>query len=266
MTRLACNAFVGIVLLFLAAPLVVIAGVSLNQPKRLLFPPQGFSVKWYAALFTENDWASALTNSVIVAVLASVLAVGVALPVAHLAWSRRSPFARALFGLGIAPFMLPPVISALGFLVFWLSLGLYGSILATVVSHGVFLVALPLVTVSLGLEGIDRSLIEAARTMGANGRTVFLTVVFPLIRPYLVSGFAFAAVLSLNEYIIAYMVAGFSVETLPIKVFNSLRYGYTPVMASAAVLFVLVAVAVFGAVARFGDLPRLLGAYRSSQT
>ena len=263
MMMLASRTFAGAVLLFLAAPLVVIAGVSLNQPRQLLFPPEGISVRWYGELFTKNDWASALANSVTIAILASILAVCVALPLAHLAWSRGSLSTRILFGLGIAPFMLPPVISALGFLVFWLSVGLYGNILATIVSHGVFLVALPLVTISLGLEGIDRSLVEAARTMGANNRTVFLTVVFPLIRPYLISGFAFAAVLSLNEYIIAYMVAGFSVETLPIKVFNSLRYGYTPVMAAASVLFVLIAVAVFGAVARFGDLPRLLGAHRS---
>ena len=184
----------------------------------------------------------------------------VALPLAHLAWSRGIFITRALFALGIAPFMLPPVISALGFLIFWLTAGFYGNILATIISHGIFLTALPLVTISLGLDGIDRSLVEAARTMGASRWTVFQTVVFPLIRPYLICGYAFAAVLSLNEYIIAYMVAGFSVETLPIKVFNALRYGYTPIMASASVLFVGIAVVVFGTAAWFGDLPRLLGA------
>lgn len=76
----------------------------------------------------------------------------------------------------------------------------------------------------------------------------------------MVSGHAFAFVLSLNEYIVAYMVAGFTVETLPIKIFNSLRYGYTPVMAVAAVLFALPAVLNFSLVGRIGNLPRLLGA------
>ena len=66
--------------------------------------------------------------------------------------------------------------------------------------------------------------------------------------------------LSLNEYIVAYMVTGFTVETLPIKIFNSLRYGYTPVMASVAVAFVLLAALIFGLIGRFGDLPKLLGA------
>lgn len=265
MTGWSSRSFVGAVLVFLAAPLVVVAGVSVNRPKQLLFPPEGFSLHWYAELFARSDWANALTNSVIIAALAGLLAVSIALPLAYFIWSRGGYWARALFGLGIAPFMLPPVVSALGFMVFWISAGLYGHVLGTIVSHGIFLIALPLVTISLGLEAVDRPLLEAARTMGANRRTVFLTVILPLICPYVISGFAFAAVVSLNEYIIAYMVAGFTAETLPIKIFNSLRYGYTPTMASAAVLFVLVAVVVFGMVARFGDLPRLLGAHRSEE-
>lgn len=81
-----------------------------------------------------------------------------------------------------------------------------------------------------------------------------------MVRPYMISGYAFAFVLSLNEYIVAYMVAGFTVETLPIKIFNSLRYGYTPVMAAVTVVFVLMAALVFGLIGWFGDLPKLLGA------
>jgi len=136
---------------------------------------------------------------------------------------------------------------------------------ATVISHAVFLVTLPLVTISLGLQAIDPALIEAARVMGATRAKVLRTVVMPLIVPYMISGYAFAFVLSLNEYIIAYMVAGFTVETLPIKIFNSLRYGYTPIMGVVSVLFVLIAVAVFGLIGRFGNLPRLLGAERTRE-
>ena len=124
---------------------------------------------------------------------------------------------------------------------------------------------LPLVTISLGFESIDHEIVEAAQTMGADSGTVVKTVIFPMIRPYMISGFAFAFVLSLNEYIVAYMVSGFTVETLPIKIFNSLRYGYTPVMASVAVVFVLLAVIIFGLIGRFGDLPKLLGAMRPEE-
>jgi putative spermidine/putrescine transport system permease protein len=265
MKRFFSSTFVALVLSFLAAPIVVVLGVSLNEPRRLLFPPEGFSLRWYADLFRESDWLAALQNSLIIATCASILAVSIALPLALHVWKRKGFMVRALFGLGVAPFLLPPVISALGFMSFWISTGFYGRIEATIISHAVFLVTLPLVTISLGLQSIDAQLLEAARTMGADERKTFRTVTFPLIRPYMISGFAFAFVLSLNEYIIAYMVSGFTVETLPIKIFNSLRYGYTPVMAAVAVSFVLLAALIFGLVARFGDLPRLLGAERTAR-
>ncbi|WP_209424715.1 ABC transporter permease [Pararhodobacter sp. SW119] len=250
------------ILLLLAAPLVVVTGVSLNGGQSLNFPPQDMSLRWYGALFQQPDWLGPLRNSVLIAALASLLAVAVALPLALHVWARGGWLGRALYTLGVAPFMLPPVITALGFLVFWISLGMYGQFSATVVSHAVFLVTLPVVTISLGLQAIDPALIEAARVMGAPRAKVLRTVVLPLIVPYMISGYAFAFVLSLNEYIIAYMVAGFTVETLPIKIFNSLRYGYTPIMGVVSVLFVAIAVAVFGLIGRYGNLPRLLGAER----
>jgi putative spermidine/putrescine transport system permease protein len=261
MSVLLRNLFFCVVGLFLALPLVIVAGISVNQGQQLLFPPKGFSLNWYTAVFTEPEWRGALQNSVVIAICAAALSVSIALPLAYVMWSKGGAIAKSLFALGLAPFTLPPVISALGFLVFWINAGGYGQMYATIISHAIFLVTLPLVTLSLGFESIDRQLVEAARTMGATDRKLFSTVLLPLIRPYLISGFAFAFVLSLNEYIIAYMVSGFTVETLPIKIFNALRYGYTPIMASVSVIFVLVAVLVFSLIARFGDLPKLMGAW-----
>jgi putative spermidine/putrescine transport system permease protein len=260
------NLLMAAVLAILLAPLVVVAGVSVNEKKELLFPPRGFSLAWYGELLSQADWLNAVKNSLIIAVVSAALAVSIAFPLAYFLWRHRVWYAQVLFGLGVAPFMLPPVITALGFLLFWVNVGLYGNMIATLISHAIFFVTLPLVTISLGLESIDRQIIEASTTMGADSRKVFSTVVLPMVRPYLVSGYAFAFVLSLNEYIVAYMVAGFTVETLPIKIFNSLRYGYTPVMAAVAVVFVLVAILVFGLIARFGDLPKLLGAWSSKET
>ena len=76
----------------------------------------------------------------------------------------------------------------------------------------------------------------------------------------MVAGFAFAFVLSMNEFIISYFLGQFATVTLPVKIFSQLRSGYSPVIASVAVMFILLAVAVFGLIARFGDLPKLLGA------
>lgn len=260
MSRLPRNLFLAAVLLFLSAPLIVVAGVSVNEKKRLLFPPRGFSLSWYGELVSQNQWLTPVMNSLIIATFAAAVAVSIALPLAYFLWRYKVFYAKVLYALGLVPFALPPVITALGFLMFWGSLGYWGRIENVIVSHGVFLMTLPLVTISLGLESIDPAMTEAAATMGADERSVFRTITLPLIVPYILSGYAFAFVLSLNEYIIAFMVAGFTVETLPIKIFNSLRYGYTPVMASVSVLFFVLAAVIFGLIARFGDLPKLLGA------
>lgn len=258
--RVLRNVFFTAIGIFLALPLVVVAGVSVNAQQTLAFPPKGFSLGWYGEIVTNPEWRNALLASLGLALFSAALAVAIALPLAWFLWRRHAPWANIFRLLGIAPFTLPPVITALGLLSFWATAGVYGQAWTAVVSHAIFFVTLPLVTLSLGFSAIDISLVEAASTMGADERTVFRTVVLPLIRPYIVSGYAFAFVLSLNEYIVAYMTVGFTVETLPIKIFNALRYGYTPTMASVSILFVVLAAIVFGLVARFGDLPRLLGA------
>ncbi|MDH4248860.1 MAG: ABC transporter permease, partial [Deltaproteobacteria bacterium] len=217
---------------FLLAPLLVVAGVSLNARKQLLFPPEGYSLRWYDELLTSAEWLVPVKNSLIIAASSGLVALSVALPLAYFLWRHRVVYARVLLSLGIAPFILPPVITALGFLIFWTASGVYGLMPTVILSHGIFFTTLPLVTLSLGFESIPPEVIEAAETMGANQRTIFLTVLLPMVVPYIISGYLFTFVLSLNEYIVAYMVAGFTVETLPIKIFNSLRYGYTPVMAA----------------------------------
>jgi putative spermidine/putrescine transport system permease protein len=256
MTRLFFWA-VGIVIV---APFIVIAGVSVNERRSLNFPPEGFNLAWYAELFVDTGWRSALLTSVGVAFAAAALAVAVALPVAWFNWRYKTGFGRAVVAVGAMPFLLPPVITAVGFLSFFIMIGAYGYLWTVIVAHAVFLVTLPIITLSLGFEDIDESLVDASRSMGADEWTLTRTLVLPMIRPYLVSGFAFVFVISLNEYIIATMTVGAVTETLPMKIFNTLRYGYTPVMAAASVVFVATTVLIFALVARFSDLPKLMGA------
>ena len=108
-----------LVALFLAAPLIVVAGVSVNEKQDLAFPPNGFSLAWYAQIFVDPEWRQALIASVLLAVSSAALAVAIALPLAWFLWRRIAPWANIFQLLGVAPFILPPVITALGFLTFW---------------------------------------------------------------------------------------------------------------------------------------------------
>ena len=261
MTRLARNLFYSTVLVVLSAPLFIVAGVSVNEKKFMIFPPRGFSFRWFTEVFEKTKWSEPLTNSLIIAFSSGVIALTIALPIAYFLWRYRVTYAKALYAMGLMPFALPPVITARGMLFFWVELGHTGQIENIILGHSVFLVTLPMVMISLGLESIDREVIEAARTMGADDRRTFFTIILPLVRPYMVAGFAFVFVLSMNEFIISYFLGQFAVVTLPVKIFSQLRSGYSPVIASVAVMFMLLAVAVFGLIARFGDLPKLLGAW-----
>ena len=253
------------VALFLAAPIVVVAGVSVNEKKTLQFPPEGFSLAWYGQIFADAGWRNAFLTSIAIAALAAALAVLIAFPLTWSQWRRPSAWVGIFQGLGMTPFILPPVITALGFLSFWATVGAYGAPWTVVISHAIFFVTLPLVTLTLGFASIDREISRLARRWEpttARSPPVIRPMVGPIFSPANPS----RSLLSLNEYIVAYMVVGFTMETLPIKIFNSLRYGYTPTMAAVTVVFVAIAALIFGLVARFGDLPRLLGAWASKET
>lgn len=245
--------------LYLLAPLAVVTGVSFNDQPMMSFPPTHTSLRWYEVFFKDQSWLSALQVSLKVALCAASLAVLIAFPIAYLGWKRASWLSRLLNGMTVLPFMLPLVVLAVVFLVFWSWVGGSGTLGSTVISHAIVLSAMPLAFITLGFVSIDTSLVESARTMGAKDQDVLRTVILPIVLPYLCSGFVFVFVSSLNEYIIAYLVAGFTVETLPIKVFNSLRMGFQPTMCVGAVVFMVLGVAAFSLVAKIGDLPRLLG-------
>jgi putative spermidine/putrescine transport system permease protein len=247
-------------LVFLVAPLLVIAIVSINENRYMDFPPEGFSLEWYTTLWIDIGWRSSIVSSLVVATAGAALAVVIATPLAYVLRAYRIRLAPLLYALGILPFMLPPVISALGAQVFWNATGHVGRIENVIVAHGIFFSTLPLITISLAMETMDPALPEAAQTLGANPRTTFRTITLPLLVPSMITGYAAAFVLSLNEYIIAFLVAGFSVQTLPIKIFNGLRYGFSPTIAAVAVVFIVVAATVFTLFAVFGNLLRFLGA------
>jgi putative spermidine/putrescine transport system permease protein len=249
-----------LVVLFLLAPLLVVGVGSFNENRYLQFPPDSFALSWYTQLWTDTGWRGAIERSLIIATTSAALAVLIATPLAYVLRSYRIRLAPLLYTLGILPFMLPPIISALGMQVFWNATNHIGRIENVIVAHGIFFSTLPLVTISLAMETMDQSLPEAAQTLGADQRTTFRTVTLPLLLPSMITGYAAAFVLSLNEYIISFLVAGFSVETLPIKIFNSLRYGFTPTIASVTIVFIVVAATVFTFSALFGNLLRFLGA------
>lgn len=264
MLRVFGHLFMGLAAVVVALPIVIVCSAALNGGRTMYFPPEDPTMDRFGEFFfSEPVWTEALWNSVIVAVGSATLAVLLAWPIAYRLWKTGSRGSKLLAGLGSVPFALPPIVFGVGLGFFWAFLGGLGSIWAGIISHAVLFLALPLVTISIGLQAIDRAHLDAAATMGATENVTFRTIILPQTLPYTISGFFFALVLSFNEFIVMFFVSASAFATVTLQIFNSLRNGYTPTMAVAAVAFITVSIVVFSAVARWGDLPRLMGADQS---
>ena len=247
-----------------ALPIVVVCAAALNGGRSMLFPPQDPTVARFVEFFvTEQVWKNALSHSLIIAFASATLAVLLTWPVAYWLWRNNSRWSKTLATITSLPFALPPIVFGVGLGFMWGFIDLLGSVYAGIISHAILLAALPLATISLGLQSIEQAHVDAARTMGATDRVILRTVILPLTLPYTVSGFFFTLILSFNEFIVMFFVSASAYSTVTLQIFNSLRNGFTPTMAVGAVTFILASMLVFGLVARFGDLPRLMGADQS---
>ncbi len=249
-TRATFRAYVFLVMLFVAAPLGIIVAVSFTPSEFLTFPPSGFSMRWYVEFFTNSSWTLALVNSLSIAGAAALLATSIGGILAFALDRFDYGVDRVLATFGVLPILIPPVIIAVAFLVFFLQLGLAGNSVAIMVAHGIFYAPFPFILISQGLGEIDRTYEEAAMNLGASPVRTIRTVTYPLLRTNVISGALFAFILSLNEYIIAWLLSLFLVDTIPIVIFNQLRYSYPPTIAAASTVFILLTVVVMTAIDR----------------
>ncbi|MGF1553113.1 MAG: ABC transporter permease [Paracoccaceae bacterium] len=259
--RLAEGAFMAFCALFLMGPIAVVCAAALNGGRTMTFPPENPTLARFGDFFEAGGiWMVALEHSALIALGSAMLATLMAWPAAYLVWRHGGRAHRLLASTVALPFALPPIVFGVGLGFLWSFTGALGQVWAGVLSHAALHAALPLVTVSIGLAAIDRAHLDAAATMGATEGVRIRTVVLPQTLPYTLSGFLFALILSFNEFIVVFFVSASAYSTVTLQIFNSLRNGFTPTMAVGAIAFIAVSLAVFGAIARFGDLPRLMGA------
>ena len=244
------NAYVAAVMVYVTAPLAIIVAVSVTPSEFLTFPPGGFSLRWYVTFFTEPGWIVSLFNSLTIAVAAALLATSIGGILAFALDRFDYRFESVLATFGVLPILVPPVIIGVAFLVFFLQIGFAGNWLSIVVAHGIFYAPFPFILVIQGLRELDRTYEEAAMNLGASPVRTIRTITYPLLRANVVSGALFAFILSLNEYIIAWLLSLFLVDTIPIHIFNQLRYSYPPTIAAASTVFILLTVVVMTSIDR----------------
>ena len=240
----------GIIFFFLIFPILVIIPLSFNAenyftftPAMLSLDPDGYSLQHYAKFFADSDWQAAMSNSLKIAPMATILSVGFGTLAAIGLSQRHVPFRGVIMAILISPMIVPLIISAAGMYFFYSRLGLQGTYLGVVLAHAALGIPFVIITVTATLVGFDHSLTRAAASLGATPWTSFFKITLPLILPGVVSGALFAFVTSFDEVVVVLFVADFDQQTIPRQMWNGIREQISPAILAVATILVLFSIA-----------------------
>ncbi|WP_439402574.1 ABC transporter permease subunit [Bradyrhizobium sp. DASA03068] len=231
--------FVLLVMFYLLFPSVVVIIMSFSGGEFLEFPPSTLSLKWYRSFFGDPSWTGAAWTSIQIGVTAAVLSTIVGTLAAY-GLSRTLPRVRSFLTLIIlAPITFPSIVVGIAAYFGLLNLGLIGTNTGIILTHSIGAIAYVVVIVSATLANFDRRLEQAAKSMRAGPFQTFRKVTLPLIRPGVMGGALFAFIHSFDEVIKTSLVSGFSVRTLPLKMWENIRNQIDPTIAAVASLLIL---------------------------
>ena len=238
-----------LVLLFLMLPILTIIPLSFNvEPfftftaKMLSFDPEGYSLRWYEEFFLSERWNLAVKNSFIYGFFATIISMVLGTIAAMGLSSEHMPYKNIIMALLISPMIVPLIIMAAGMYFFYSTLGLIATDVGVIISHAVLGIPFVVITVTASLAGFDRNLINASVSLGAGHVRTFLQVVFPIIKPGVISGGLFALAASFDEVIIILFVGGPLQRTIPKEMFSGLREQISPTILAAASLLIIVSI------------------------
>ncbi|MGY4408279.1 putative spermidine/putrescine transport system permease protein [Bradyrhizobium sp. LB7.1] len=231
--------FILLVMTFLLFPGLVVIIMSFSAGAFLQFPPPGVSLQWYRAFFGDPSWTDAFWNSIQIGVAVTILST-VTGTLAAYGLSRCSAWLRSLLTmLLLAPLIVPIIVVGVAAYLGLINLGLIGSKLGIVLAHSISAVAYVVVIVTATLATFDRRLELAANSMRAGPLPTFLRVTLPLIRPGIIAGAVFAFIASFDEVVVTSFVSGFSIRTLPLKMWENINQQIDPTIAAVGALLTL---------------------------
>ncbi|RZN07868.1 ABC transporter permease [Bradyrhizobium genosp. SA-3] len=239
--RLLRGTIVGLLLLFLAFPIVVVCLVSFSSASYLTFPPPAFSFKWYVAYLGNAEWMEATWLSVWIAACVVLLSTTLG-TLSAIGITRLPPPLRVLTtGLILSPMIVPVIVLAIGIYYVYSRYGLVGTPIAIVLAHTCLAVPFVVTSVSASLAGIDHRLEQAALSLGATPSGTFWQVTLPLIRPGVLVGALFAFITSFDELVVALFLSGSGAVTLPRRMWDDLLYEINPTIAAISTLTIVLA-------------------------
>jgi spermidine/putrescine transport system permease protein len=224
---------------FLYAPLVIVVAYSFND-SRLNAEWVGFTLSWYEKLFGNEKMLKAASNSLVIGLTASAVSTVLG-TMAGFAMYRYKM--RLLPVLVLAPIAIPEILMGVSLLIFFVMLNVTLGMVSIVLSHIAFCIGFVAIVVRSRLAGMDESLIEAARDLGATPWQAFRLVTLPLIMPGVVAGALMAFTLSIDDFVITFFTAGVGSSTLPLQIYTMVKIAVTPEVNAVSTLLMLLTLA-----------------------
>lgn len=231
------------VLIFLYLPIIVLVINSFNDSR---FSSQwaGFTFKWYDRLWNEHGMWEAFGNSLIIAISATVVSTILGTCAAFALHCYKSPLQKIHYGLIYAPLIIPDILMGISLLLFFIALNIHLGLLTIFIAHTTFCMTYVTMVMVSKLQNFDFTLIEAAQDLGASRWVVARRILLPLLTPGLTSGALLAFILSIDEFVITFFVAGQGVSTLPIYVYTMIKFGSTPIINALSVIILAITVVI----------------------
>lgn len=232
----------GLVYLFLYAPIIVLIIFSFNDSK-LRGVWSGFTLKWYARLFTDRMILTGFYYTMVVAIIATtvstVLGTITAIGVHELRGWKQSSYLK----INYLPVLNPDIVTAIALMSLFGFLHLNQGLFTLTLSHIVFCTPYVILSVLPKLKQMDKNVVEAALDLGATPFTAMTKVVIPQILPGIASGALMAFTLSLDDFVISFFTTGMGVSNLSITLYSMAKKGINPsINALSALLFTLILV------------------------
>jgi spermidine/putrescine transport system permease protein len=224
---------------FLYAPLVVVVAYSFND-SRLNAEWVGFTFDWYRKLFHNEEMLIAARNSLVIGLVASAVSTVLGTMAGFALYRYRM---RLLPVLVLAPIAIPEILMGVSLLLFFVLVGITLGMVSIMLSHIAFCVGFVAIVVRARLAGMDESLTEAARDLGASPWQAFRLVTLPLIMPGVVAGALMAFTLSIDDFVITFFTAGVGASTLPLQIYTMVKISVTPEVNAVSTLLMLLTLA-----------------------
>ena len=245
-------------LLLLYAPIALILVYSFNSNVVNMMAWEGFTFDWYRSIFgmetrlaesqnylhSTEGLLSAVRNSAFVALCAATISTAIGTATAIALARNEFRLKRVYQGLLVLPMVMPDIVLGIALLIFFVGAGFKLGLTTIVLGHCVFLASYVFVIVSARLAGMNTELEEASADLGAGPWTTFRRVTLPQIMPGVAGGALLAFIISLDDLVITYFIAGVDSTTLPLFIYGMLRRGIKPEINAIAMLLLLFSFAV----------------------